>query len=249
MGVDVSFGVPLGWLFAADEGERFGEEVVDEGGRDEEFETGAAVRVGEDFGKFVADAFRGDFFQQVGVFLDGSEGHRLDGEAEPGGETDGAEEAECVFLEAVGGGADGAEGFGFDIAKAVDVVDDFAGGGIFEESVDSEVAPVCVFLWGGEGDGVGATSISVGAVGAEGGDLDVMALVFHDDDAEVSADFIGAGEELEDFCRGGGGGDIVVLGLEVEEFVAHTAAGEVGGMAGFGESFCEGCCCGEHCLK
>lgn len=76
------------------------------------------------------------------------------------------------------------------------MIDDFTGDWVFEEAVDGEVAAVGVFLGGGESDGMGAASIFVGAIGAEGGDLDVVALELYDDDAEVGADFVGAGEKF-----------------------------------------------------
>lgn len=159
--VNVAFGVPFGWLFAADEGDDFGEEVVDDRGIDKEFEAAAAVGVGDDFGEFVADAFGRDFQEEVGVGSEGGEGLGFDGEVEGGGETDGAEEAEGVFFEAGVGVADGAEGAGVEVCEALDVVDDFAGGGVLEEAVDGEVAALGVFFWGGVGDSVGSASVLV----------------------------------------------------------------------------------------
>lgn len=235
MGEYIALGVPSGWLFAANHGQDFGEEVVDEGGGDEEFEAVAAMGMGEDFRKFIADALGRDFPDEGGVFSDRGEGDGLDLEGEGGGKADGAEEAEGIFLEAVGGCSDGAEGFCFEIGKAVHVIDDFTCFGIFEEAVDGEIAAVSVFSGSGEGDGGGAAAVFVRAIGAEGCDLDVMFVMFYDDDAEVGTDFVGMGEEGEDFSGGGGGCDIVVFRGDSEELVADAAAGEKGGVAGCGK--------------
>ena len=171
VGVDIAFGVEFGRLLAASEGAQLGEELVGEAGVHEEVETAGAGGVGDDFGEFLADPFGGDAGEKGGVFLEGGEGVFLDGESGAEGEADGAEEAEGVFAEAFGGVADGAEGFAFEVFEAADVVDDLAGEGILEEAVDGEVAAAGVFLRDGEGDGVGAAVVGVGAVGSEGGDF------------------------------------------------------------------------------
>ena len=54
--VDVAFGVPLGWLFATDEREDFGEELGDEARLDELIKAFGSVRAGDDTREFVADA-------------------------------------------------------------------------------------------------------------------------------------------------------------------------------------------------
>ena len=114
-----------------------------------------------------------------------------------------------------------------------DEVDDFTGLWVFEEAVDGEVTALGVFFRGGEGDGFWATSVFVGAIGAGGGDFDVVAVVADDGDAEVRADFVGVGEKLEDFRGSGGGGDVEVLGFEVEDLIADAASGEIRDEAGF----------------
>jgi hypothetical protein len=116
---------------------------------------------------------------------------------------------------------------------------DLAGEGVEEHTVDGEVAAEGVFTGRREDDLVGAAAVGVGAVGAEGGDLDaevagVGAGAEDLDDAEADADGDGAAEEALDFVGAGGGGDVEVLGDEAEEFVADAAAGEEGFVAGVG---------------
>lgn len=228
--VNIALGVPLGWLFAALEVEDFGEKLRDEAGVGEEVEAAGAVIRGDDAGEFVADALGRNLGKERGAVANGGPGLCFDFKTGGDGEADGAEEAESVFFEAFLGVADGAEGARFEIGPAVDVVDDFAGEGILKEAVDGEVAALGVFLGRGEFNGFGAATVFVGAIGAEGGDLDHFVIAFHDDDAEVCADGIGSFEKGLDLGGSGGGGEVVVLGFLAEELVADGTTGKVDDM-------------------
>ena len=107
---------------------------------------------------------------------DGREGFRLDAVAEARGEAHGAQHAQLVFVEAALGIADGADDAGLEIVAAADVVEDaIAVQRIQQQAVDGEVAALDVLLralWCS--DLVGMAAVGVGAVGAEGGDLDVV---------------------------------------------------------------------------
>ena len=142
-----------------------------------------------------------------------------------------------IFLESCGGITDGAENVGVEICLATDVVDEGAGFGVKEEAVDGEVATLRVFLRGGEGDGLRAASVPIRAVGAESGDLDPAATGGrNDDDAEVGADELAAGEECGDLGWGGGGGDVVVLRFAIQQMIPDGAPGEEGLMASLVET-------------
>ena len=144
---DVAFRVVLGGLGDALHGFDFGEKFGEEAGLIEEFEAAVGVAVGEDAGEFGEDAFGGDFAD--GERVDGGEGGGVDLEVEAGGEADGPEHAEVVFGEAGDGVADGTDEAGGEVGATVDEVEDFAGEGVEEETVDREVAPL------GVGGGVG----------------------------------------------------------------------------------------------
>ena len=110
---------------------------------------------------------------------------RFDGVAEAGGEADGAEQAELVFVEAAMGIADGADDAGIEIGQAADVIEESCadGGrlqildgpklcGIEQQAVDGEVAALDVFGGiGGVANLVGMAAVGVDAVAAEGGNL------------------------------------------------------------------------------
>lgn len=133
-----------------------------------------------------------------------------------------------VFGEALVGVADGADGFVGEILAAVDEVDDLVGLGVVEEAVDGEVAAGGVA--GGVGfelDRLGMAAVEVGAIGTECRDFDAVP----EDDAEVGADELSAGEEGSEFGGLGVGGDVEILGLAVEEVIADAAADQVGLVA------------------
>ena len=112
---DVAFGVELRGLLAALEVEDFRKDVGHEAGMDEEVEAGLAMRGKPDAVEFVADTLGADFGDEGGGLLEGGPGGGFDGEAEGGGEADGAEEAEVVFLEAGCRLANGADELGLEV--------------------------------------------------------------------------------------------------------------------------------------
>lgn len=227
VGPDIAFGVELGRLGDAFHASGLGQEDFEQSGGVEEFETAAGAAFGQDAGEFVADPFGGDGGDGGREAREGVPGGGFDFEAEAGGKADGAEQAEAVFGEALSGVADGAEAVGVEVGEAFDVVDDLAVEGIFEEGVDGEVAAEDVLAGVGfEGDGLGAAAVAVGVVGAEGGDLDFGIAIAEQNDAEVGADFEGAGEEFLEPGGGRAGGEVVVIDGEMEEAVADTAADE-----------------------
>ena len=147
------------------------------------------------------------------------------------------------------GDADGAEDAGGEVVLAADEVEDGFGadvglralvgeaGGIEEHAIDGEIAPEHIFTRvDREADSIGAASVQVSAVIAEGGDFggDGLAVDLgkYKNDAEVSADGLSARKEGGDAVGRGAGGYVEVLGLETEEEVADAAAGKVGLRSG-----------------
>ena len=114
-----------------------------------------------------------------------------------------------------------------EVGPAADVVDEASVERVEEHAVDREVAALGVLLGGAEDDALGLSAVDVRPVGAERRDLDVEPARAEDfDDAERRADGDGAAEQAADLFGPGRGGDIVILRLEAEQFVAHAAAGE-----------------------
>lgn len=211
-------------------------EALDEG------DCGFASGVGEHFAEFIAYAFPADAAKLAGMVMDGDAGWFVEVESESCGETDGAESSEVILAESLLGIADGADDASVEVFLAIDEVDDATIGafsgveGIEEECVDGEITSAGIFLGIGEDDAVGSSGIGVGVIASEGGDFDGVCVFGDEDDAEGLADCTGAFEEGLDALRVGIGGDVVVVGVVAEKFIADAATGEVGGVSGVDEA-------------
>ena len=202
----------------------------------EEIEAAGGIGAGENFDEFIADAFGGYDFGVGGESAESFPGGGFDGKAELDGEADGAEEAEAVFGKAGEGIADGPDLLGGEIGLALNVVEEFIFEGIKKHAVDGEVAPLSIFLGGGEGDGGGTAPVEVGAVDAEGGNFKNVVVEAEADDAEGFALGIGGFREKGlNFVGGGGGGDIDIGIGALEEGIADATSGVNGDVAGLGK--------------
>ncbi len=103
-------------------------------------EPGGAGGVGEEGVEFAADAFGGDGGEPIGEAIDDGFGSFVEVEAELGGLAVGAEDAEGVVGEVFGG--DHAQAFIFEVAIAVERIDEGAVVGVEGDGVDGEVAAV-----------------------------------------------------------------------------------------------------------
>ncbi len=188
MDENVALGVELRGLGDAFHFGDFGQDLSEQAGFVQQFESPAGLALGEHFGELVADALAADGVDTRSELADRGVSGGVEGKAEAGGEADGAEEAELVFFEAAGGRADGAEDSGVEVGEAAYVVEEpsaecFAHGGrwpiggkngqdrrIKQKPVDGEVAALGVFLGAcGVADFVRAAAVGVGAVGAKRG--------------------------------------------------------------------------------
>src|SRR5262249_6545033 len=139
--------------------------------------------------------------------------------------------------EALGRRADGPQQARREVFLPADVIDDLAGERVEEHAVDGEVAPQGVLALGREDNRVGVSAVAVRDVGAEGGDLNleyavVAARTEYLDDTEAHADGDGAAEQFLHCIGGCGGGDVVVLGRQPQEFVADAASRPQGLVSG-----------------
>ena len=142
-----------------------------------------------------------------------------------------------VLLEAVVRISDRADNSGAQIAHPADQIDQSVGDRIIEHPVDSEVAADRVFFDCAKAHRRRPASVGVFGVSTEGRDFDRLVMVQHNaDHAELRPDRDRAIEEfLHDFGARVGG-DVVVLGLDAEDSIAHTSAGENGAKAGIDQT-------------
>ena len=128
MDPDVAFGVELGRLRDALHGGHLRQKIRQQAGLIEQLETAARATLGENAHQLIANALGGNAQDGGVIAAKGVKGARFDGESEAGGEADGAQQAQMIFLEARIGIADGADDAAFQVRAAVDEIENLAAG-------------------------------------------------------------------------------------------------------------------------
>jgi hypothetical protein len=186
---------------------------------------------------FVEQARRRHVLHQLGHFADRRPHRRVEHQAQLGREAHGAQHAHRVFAVALPRVADHAQRLLLQVGDAVVVVDHGFGGRVVIQRIDREVAPRGIFGDGAEDVVAQHAAVFVldrmGVVrGAEGGDFQRLAALHHMHDLEAAADDAGAAEQGAHLLGRGIGGDVVVLGVDAGDQVAHRAADDIGLVAG-----------------
>ena len=124
-----------------------------------------------------------------------------------------------------------------EIAHPADQIDQAVGDRIVKHAADREVAADSVFLDRAETHRRGPASVGVFGVGAKCRDFERLVVDQHNaDHAELRADRHRAVEHFLHDLGTRVGGDVVILGLDAKDSIAHTSAGENGAKAGIDQT-------------
>ena len=199
---------------------------------------------------FLEQACRGDFPQHRRQFADRRGGVLLDPEVQLGGETHRSQHAHRIFLVALARIADQAHQVVANVVDAIGIVEDAFADRVVVQGIDGEVAALRVILQGAV-DVVPQDSPAFVArglvavlfvfvlrvIGAEGRHLDDFAAEVDVHQLEPPANDPRIAELGPDLFRRGAGGDVEILGRDVEQHVAHAATHQVGLVAGVLQAF------------
>src|SRR3990167_4988764 len=186
----------------------------------------------------------------IRVVLEGRGAVFLDVEIQLGGETHRPQHAHRVFLVALGWIADQADQVVTDVVYAIGVIENALGAGIVIQRIDGEVAALGVVFQAAVNvvaqDAAAFVArrqvavlffIAFGVIGAEGGDFDDLAAEVHVHQLETAADYPRV-TELGAYLFGrGAGGDVEILGIDIQQQVAHAATDQIGLIAGLLQTF------------
>ncbi|MNZ54358.1 hypothetical protein D3C78_722570 [compost metagenome] len=174
----------------------------------------------------------------------------LDAEVELGGEAHGAQHAHRVFLVALGRVADQADQAVADVVYAVGVIENALADRVVIQGIDGEVAALRVFFQGAVyvvaqnapafvTRGLVAVFLFVvlRVIGAEGRDFDDFAAKVDVHQLEAAANDPCVAKLGADLFRRGAGGDVEILGGDVEQHVAHAAADQISLVPGVLQAF------------
>jgi len=177
---------------------------------------------------------------------DGFAGGGFDIEAKGGGKANCAQDTHGVFGKTLVRIANDPDHALFEVAAAMDVVDDGEVGNVVEERIDGEIAAQGIFF--GCAEQVVAQDEAVFCQkrvvvfrrnliggrrgGAERGDFDDLVVKVDVGETEAPSDQAAVAEYFADFFGRGVGGDVKIFRVASDEQVAHAAAGEVSEVTG-----------------
>ncbi|MNT23825.1 hypothetical protein D3C72_1592630 [compost metagenome] len=192
---------------------------------------------------FLEQARRCGFVEQAGQLRDRCSGALFDLEAELGRQADRTQHAHRVFLVALHRVADELHQACLHVFEAAGVVthrevlDGVVQGIAGEVAADGVVFDAAVHVVAHEHAVFHlAVAAAVIDVGTEGGDFDDLAAEHNMGQAETAADQAAVAEQLLDLFGRGIGGHVEILGLAIDQQIAHRAADKVGAEAGIAQS-------------
>ena len=120
--------------------------------------------------------------------------------------------------------ADGADNFGPQVLFAANPVVDFFRERIVKQPVHREIATRGIGFGIGKHHRLRPAAILIVRLSAERGDLKLLPVFNHDNDAKIFADRNGFGEQLLHLLRPGIRGDVKILRRAAKQKITHTAA-------------------------
>ena len=237
MRVNVALGMEIFRLLASAHADDLGQQDLHQAAVHHQVHRACGGALGHHHHDFFADSLGRDIDNRRRCAFHRSPGRGIDREVHTRSEAGSAQDAQMVLLEAVVRISDRADNSGAQIAHPADQIDQSVGDRIVKHPVDSEVAANRVFLDRAKAHRRRPASVGIFGVSAEGRDFDRLVVVEHyADHAELRPDRDRAVEHfLHDFGARVGG-DVVILGLDAEDSIAHTSAGENGAKAGIDQT-------------
>ena len=237
MRVHVALGMEIFGLLASAHTDDLGQEDLHQAAIHQQVHRARGAALGHHHHDFLADTLGRDIDNRRRCAFHRGPSGGIDREVQTRGEAGSAQDAQMVLLEAVVRISDRADDSGAQIAHPADQIDQSVGDRIVEHPVDREVAADRIFFDRAEAYRRRTASVSVFGIGAEGRDFERLVMVQDNaDHAELRAD---RDRAIEQFLHDFGtrvGGDVVVLGLDAEDSIAHTSAGENGAKAGIDQA-------------
>ena len=237
MRVDVALGMEILGLIASAHADDLGQQNLHQPAVHHQVHRARGGALGHHHHDFFADSLSRDITNRRCGAFHRSPGRGIDREVHARGEAGSAQDAQMVLLETVVRISDRADNSGAQIAHPADQIDQLVGDRIVKHSVDSEVAANRIFLDCAKAYRRRTASVGVFGVSAKGRDFDRLAVGEHyADHAELLSDRDGAVEHSKHNFGARVGGDVVILGLDAEDSIAHTSAGENGAKAGIDQT-------------
>ena len=200
-------------------------------------QAGAGMARKQQFEHFVEHPRRGHAVNERRQTADRRAGLGFDGEAELGGEAHRAQHPHRVLVKARFGIADHAHQAFFQIREPAVEIDDFLGSRVVIQRIDREIAPSRVLFDRAEHVVAKHAAMLVlfrrsGVRGTEGRHFDGFLAEHHVHQAKAPSDDERTAEQRLHLLGPRVGRDVVVLGRDPEQQVAHGAADHIGGEPG-----------------
>jgi len=194
----------------------------------EQPKTSSRSAFSENARQFVSNPFGADLFDGWGHAANGIPSPRVDRVSQARAKTNGPQQPQFIFFEALIRVADSADDPVTNVSLTGDVINHTTAVRIVEQPVDREIPAKNVISRIGKDNAAGASAINIFLVRSERCHFKGMPAMDHKDHAELNADRLGVREDLHDLFGHCACCDVVIRGLEIHHHVAHTAADKVG---------------------
>ena len=183
------------------------------------------MRRENDFDQLIPDALGTDRVNLRSPFRDGIPGGWINAESESCGKPHRPQQAQLILCKALGGDTDGAKNTCLQILTPSHEIENISPNWIVEESVHCEITSPCIPLGIGKGDTLRVPSIVIGSIAPEGGDLNLMDSLQHEDHTKLCPYGNCPRKECLDLLGTGIRRHIIVVGCESQHGVTDASAG------------------------
>ena len=227
MNEDVTLGMKLRRLLAGVHGLDLRDDPLPQAQLRHHMHGPSPAGTGQDAQQFLGNSLGGNLGQPAGRQANALRRFAVDRQFISRRKTDGAHQAQGIFIESGSRGADRSQQPAHQVVAPTGGVDELRGQRIVIHCVDGEVTPGPILFERAESDRLGVPPVYVSSLGAESGYFINVFACRNEHHAKMRPDALGPAEELRHLAGPGRGRNIDVIDRLAQKPVAHRPADKV----------------------